>query len=174
MKLKYLNTLKNMVIKAIDDNQEIKRYCKYYTSTPTLSTGLDNHGNIKEQPDINESLVGKNIIPYMFYEDLLVENRVFIFCYYNRGNLTNVVGKNRFFIDVVAPVELNFLEGGIGEERIASIADLITDTLDGKRLSNAVTEIRFTDYTCWRVFRGNTYIGITLGLEMTTSNLREV
>lgn len=173
MKLKHLNKIKTLIIKALDEDQEIKRYCTYYTTTPTLSMGEDYNGNMINQPDVTKSLLRDNIFPYMFYEDLLKENRIFIFCYPKTGRLKNIADKNTFYIDVVAPVELNFLKD-LGDERILCVADRITDVLDGDKIGKSIKEVEFTQYNVWRVYKGNNYMGITLQLEIVTSNMGDL
>ena len=135
-KLSRIVPIKNLIIDKIDENQNIKRLCRYMTTTPLLPKGKTYDGKIINQPDLTESLKvdvetkgeafvsGTVIYPYVSY-----------------------IGNHLFYIDVVFPLEYNNIEP-YGEERAYSIAYEILDMFDDLYIEDDYTrdivgDIRF-------------------------------
>ena len=86
------------------------------------------------------------------------------------GDLSDtVIGKNTLTIDIICPTKENMNVGEIGEERIATIADLITDLIDEEKAGAGA--ITITGYEQYRIAKTPDYIGMTLFLNVETSNL---
>lgn len=171
MKFRHITSIKNKLVDIIDNDQSIKRYCLYLTNSPLSNKAMNKDNAMIEQPDIEESLINKNIIPYMFYEEILDKYKVFIFCHKVKGDLSGVVGTNILAISIVVPVEFNFLKE-LGEERTTCIADLITDLIDGIKIDNGIREVEVYGYREWKLSRDSTFVGLTLNVQISTSDLR--
>lgn len=138
-KLKPLMDLKNYIVKKIDNNQSIKRYCKYLTYEPLELTSINYSGVAVNQPDIKESLIedikdlnkSANIIPYTLNNtDSILEKKVLIFIHNYKNDLRGKMGEITFMVDIACPKLFNKLP--FGEERIYKIAEQIIEELDDK------------------------------------------
>lgn len=170
-KLSRIVPIKNLIIDKIDENQNIKRLCRYMTTTPLLPKGKTYDGKIINQPDLTESLKvdvetkgeafvsGTVIYPYGFTEDVVDRDRLTIYVYCPRTILStdsrkvyddrtvSYIGNHLFYIDVVFPLEYNNIEP-YGEERAYSIAYEILDMFDDLYIEDDYTrdivgDIRF-------------------------------
>lgn len=162
-KLRRVVPIKKYIIEKIDDNQNIKRLCRYMTTTPLLNKGKTYDGKMIEQPDLVESLksdsaesgvatIGKQVIyPYPFTEDVIERDRVTIYVYSPRTtinpsavsggrNFNDYTGKHLFHIQVVFPLEYEEIEP-YAEERSMSIACEIADMIDDLYIEGDAREI---------------------------------
>ena len=172
MKFKHITAIKNEITKIIDNSQEIKRYCTYLSDSPLSQKGKLENGTFIQQPNINKSLINENIMPYSFSLELISEHKSMIFIYNAYGDLRGkVIGDNVLAIDILCTAQQNILSG-IGEERITSIADIITDLIDSERANKSLTNIVVGKYQFDRLWKDNHYIVLTLLCDFSTSNMR--
>lgn len=172
MKFRSIQQIKNQIVEAIDSNQEIKRYIKYLTDSPLASRAKLDNGKFIDQPDITESLVGKNIIPTMYMESCLEDNMCIIFIYPYRGDLSGkTLGDNYINIDVLVPTVKDILED-LGEQRTFAICNAICNTLDDVKLNKGMTTLNFVNYVVERVSKDSEYTVISLQGIISTSNMR--
>lgn len=174
MKMKNLTKIKNFMVDVIDQDQEIKRYCKYLTNTPLMKKGMDLNGQLISQPDITESLVDKdkgNLVAYRFTEDIIENKRVMIFVYKVKGDLSKTIGENYFEIDIFVPYIYDILEE-MGQERNIEIATKICDLLDGKSINNQLGVIEILEYEDNRLNRTSDYNICSLMLRINKTNMR--
>lgn len=170
MKLKNIISIKNKIVGMIDNSQDIKRYLVYLSDCPLAKRAKLENGEMIEQPNIEESLIDKNIIPYQDYDKVISTNKALILVHLSSGDLSDsVIGKNVLTIDIICPTKENMNVGEIGEERIATIADLITDLIDEEKAGAGA--ITITGYEQYRIAKTPDYIGMTLFLNVETSNL---
>lgn len=174
MKLKKLTKIKNEIARIIDENQDIKRYCTYLTNTPLMSMGMDSSGKMQKQPNIDKSIIDKNIIPYRFMEEVLESSEVIIFIYFDEAELSSQsLGSYTFAIDIFVPKPYDVLKE-MGQERNVEIATTIADLLDSKKLSGDLTlgevDIRYARQT--RLSNKSNYTVFALNLEIKGSNFR--
>lgn len=155
-KLRRLIPLRNYIMRSIDNNQNIKRLCRYYTLTPLLSKGRGYDGKMYNQPDLVDPLTlpikndthasvtaqGRILYGSSFGGDVLDQRQITIYVHSPRSsfnpNMVNgrtnygtdrLTGKHFFTIEIVYPTELNEL-GSCEQERANEIACEILDMLD--------------------------------------------
>ena len=133
MKLKKLTKIKNEIVRILDNDQIIKRYCLYSTNTPLLEMGRMLNGQVVEQPNVEESLVDKNIIAYRFLEEVLLENRNMIFVYFEEVDLSDNLGRYKFKVDIFVYKSYDVL-AELGQERNVEIATRVADLLDKEKI----------------------------------------
>lgn len=157
-KIRRITPLKNYIVRSIDENQNIKRLCRYYTRTPLLNKGRGYDSSLIKQPDLIDSLLhpvvndkgvsstarGQILYKTAFSGDVLDERQVSIYVHSPRSSFnpnmvsgrTNygtdrLTGKHFFTIEIVYPTELNELDS-LEQERATEIACEILDMLDEK------------------------------------------
>lgn len=162
-KLSRIVPIKNYIVDKIDENQNIKRLCRYMTTTPLMSKGKTYDGYMIDQPDIEGSLKEKVedqgkafmreaiVYPYSFTEDIVDKDRLTIYVHCPTTTVsytfekkildsnTGYMGHHIFFIEIVYPLEYNKIEP-YGEERAYSIAYEILDMLDDMYIDGEVRD----------------------------------
>lgn len=132
------------IIDKIDSCQEIKRLCRYITTTPLSEKGTFN-GKIINQYDLKETLT-KSVTEYgqnykkVIYDSLFDPNtqeegnivKLFI-SPFNCRNREDGKGTMYFKIDILCDEKINSL-ATYGEKRIYKIAEYICDLFDGYTL----------------------------------------
>lgn len=158
--------LRNFIAKTIDENQNIKRYCRYYTKTPLLNRGIGYDGRMYQQPDLVDSLEGviikdktasntatsQILVKSAFSGDVLSERQVSIYIHCPSSTFNphvgtskisygsyNVIGHHFFEINIVYPNEINALDS-VEQERAYEIANEIIDALDGQGVDEYTKE----------------------------------
>lgn len=133
---KYKNTKSQFIYKSgllsayvanrIDKNQNIKRYLYYHTINPLGSKGLELDNNVIEQPNIEKSLLDKNIFDGMFneYMEELHQNQIYIHTY--KGRTNDDWGEIYIAINILVPLTFEKL-ANFGEKRSFAIASEIED-----------------------------------------------
>lgn len=164
-KLYRVSPLKNYIVQKIDNNQNIKRLCRYMTKTPTYNKGMTYDGQLIKQPDLVDSLlypvktdehaIIKDYVlsPYAFTEDVLADRRLTIYVHSprsvfninaasNRPNygLDELLGKHLFLVEIVYPTEYNQIDP-YGQERANLIACEVLNMLDGLTVEGEIKEI---------------------------------
>lgn len=148
--------LKNYLVKKIDENQTIKRLCRYMTTTPLLNKGYSYDHRLIQQPDLVDSLLepvvhdtqvsikDPTLVPYAFSESVLNDRKlsIYVHCPYSsfspngstgRSSLNgaDVTGRHKFMIEIIYPIEYDRLEP-FGEERANLIGCEILNLIDGQ------------------------------------------
>lgn len=152
--LKRVVPLKQFMVKEIDNSQNIKRLCRYYTRTPLLNKGLL-YGNTTQkmnQPDLIDTLTQqvKNdvvsgtakeriIYNYSFSDEAMSERQISIYvhCYktvFNPNMASNrthygvdeIIGKHYFNIDIVYATETNELDSLYTERANMIACEILT------------------------------------------------
>lgn len=198
-KLARVSILKNYIAKQIDENQSIKRLCRYLTTTPLHSRGLTYDGYKVNQPDLVDSLFtpvvnDRNVqstedvlVPYPFSEMILNEQRITIYVHSpktsfntNRGRgfgQDDLLGTHLFLVEVVFPTTYDRIDP-YGEERHLMIASEILNLFDGtsvdEDLRPVVGDITFRivgDMTTLRLNKVG-YLVTTIPIETTVPSMR--
>lgn len=133
-KLLDLDLVENEIVKMIDNNQNVKRYCKYLSAMPLAKRAIVN-GVVINQPDITESLINKNIIPFLYDEKLLDVSKVLVFIATMSGDLKMLSSINSISCNIILPYDYESLEN-YGHKRSKKLAYEIIDTIDGKLIDN--------------------------------------
>lgn len=164
-KLSRIVPIKNYIIDKIDSSQEIKRLCRYMTTTPLLPKGRTYDGKMVNQPDLigslkedvdvdNDATIGGTIIyPYGFTEDVIDKDRLTIYVHSpktlinnqavsgrRRDDIDDYTGRHLFYVEIVYPLEYNNIEP-YGEERAFCIADYLSDILDDLTIEGEIREV---------------------------------
>lgn len=137
------------------DSQEIRRLCRYYTLDPLAPEALDYDGNFVEQPDLRDSLrkpvmrdkvsVGaedKVIFNEVFSDTIASDNKIVIYVYpsditFSKNSSVHGGSRVGFLtikVDIVYPIQLNELEGGM--QRVWSIACLFMDEVEDLKITD--------------------------------------
>lgn len=150
-KLRKITPLKNYIVDKIDENQNIKRLCRYLTKAPLEQISYDLNGKIVTQNDLNNSLKfitdevntckNKIIIPFMFNDNQEnMDEQVFIFVHGYSNDFNDTTGKNIFMIDILCPIVYNELDT-YGSERIYEIAAEIIGIFDEEYVEEEYHEL---------------------------------
>lgn len=174
MRFKHIIKIKNEMLEILDNNQEIKRLCTYLTDTPLSSSAIV-EGKRVRQPDITKSLLKENLIAYGFDNNLLKEQKVYIFCglanisFTKKSNMDN----NLFILTVFVPLEFNELEL-YGDERIVAIASRIADELDDTSLDKGMSNIKIGGTCNYGRYDKKDFLVLSIPFEILTSSGQEI
>lgn len=149
-KSKKIVPIKNYICQKIDNDQKIKRLCRYLTLTPLSKKGIlyDNSDTLLTQPDLVDSLIkestegnsnGKILIPYSFNEGIITEQQVFIFVHNYSNDYNSRIGDNTFIIDILVPVNYDQIDP-YSEQRLYLIVNRIIELFDDTRTDNEYVE----------------------------------
>lgn len=185
-KVRKITVLKKYMLDAIDNNQDVKRYMRYLTTTPLSKKGVGYDGDVIVQNDLVESMKyssdeGEKVLftggfdPYM---ETIVKN--YIFVQHQRSRITDD-GTNimTFMVYILIPEKYNELKN-YGEERTYQIADSICQVLDCHTIENdeivdivgnAKIEI-YGDIVEQRLTKTKDIILVTLPIRIVSSTLR--
>lgn len=198
-KLSRVSILKNYITQRIDDNQNIKRLCRYLTKTPLHSRGLTYDNRKVNQPDLVDSLLyevetdtqaqsqGASLVPYTFSEAILSEQQISIYVHcpktsFNTSRTTGfgqdrLLGSHLFAIEIVFPQTYDRIDP-YGEERHLLIASEILDMFDGTSISEelrkVVGDVNFHivgDITTLRLSKAG-YLITTIPIQVTVPSMR--
>lgn len=144
--VKYIGNVTACIVDLINNNQKIKRYCRYKTKTPLLPFGIISGKRI-EQPDIytnlDEPILNdeKNevesavLFDAMFDPDMQTKLEMGIFVYDYNSNFDKTFGDCAISIDIIVPYNYEKLQSK-GDKRTIMLADEIVNTI----CSNSITE----------------------------------
>ena len=127
--------LKDLIVKALDDNQELKRLMVYPTKNPFDEYGMTYDGKLIKQLDIKDSLLDDfnlSLIDESNGEEFILKNECCIFDYAWQDRQTNInyptiyvshyrtsddiVGKITYEIAIIVPSEYEpLINGKIGD-----------------------------------------------------------
>ena len=172
MKFKTIVSNRNNIISAINLNDRIKRLLVYNTRDPFSLESTNSSGIIVSQNDVEEDLVGVNIFPYSFTNNILSDSKNFIFCHLYKGDLTNnVIGKNTLAIDICVSQENCMLNET--QDRCTEIAYEIIQTIDGNSDIGTLGNCMVVDYQENRVSNDSPYIVLSILVDVPTSNVKK-
>lgn len=138
-KSKKIVPIKNYIVKKIDENQNIKRLCRYQTKNPLAKKSQDYNNTLVQQPLLQDSLIKPSLegnsheqilIPYMFEDNIVEKKQCYIFVHPFRNNYDGIVGENIFALDIIVPYEYNEIDP-YSDERLFLIVNEIVDMFDG-------------------------------------------
>ena len=165
-KLSRASILTKYLCVNIDENQDIKRLCRYLTVDPLAEYAMDYDDNIVMQPDLQDSLLEKvkndkvsqgceeRIIYRTMFADKVIDSLhplIYVYCdeinFFNQRNGSQAVGTMTFYIDVVYDISTEELLDW--EQRSWSIGQIIMDMFDSvpitdKNYTELVGNIMFT------------------------------
>ena len=161
-KLRRVPYIESYLCELIDNDQRIKRLCRYLTYDPLELEAYDYDNNLVQQPDLQDSLmfevVRDNVSPgtegaildnHMFTSDIMESSKVMIFVYcsdvvFSEGASkfgSSSMGFQLFTIDIIYPLEVDRLCDGL--KRSWAIATVITDLVD----QMSITDSNYVKYT---------------------------
>ena len=147
IKTSKVSLIEKYMCEKIDENQEIKRLCRYMTLDPTELIALDYSNNVVNQPDLKDSLTKpvrsdvvsegceeRIIIPLMFSGEVVETLHPYIYVYCNQVSFASErdgvshLGTLHFTIDIV--YDMSTEELADWSRRSWAIAGLIMDLFD--------------------------------------------
>lgn len=162
-KLRRVPYIESYLCELIDNDQRIKRLCRYLTYDPLAEDGAFDYDNKWiAQPDLQDSLmfdvvrdkVSKGtedalLDNHMFTSEIMESSKVMIFVYcsdvvFSEGASkfgSSSMGFQLFTIDIVYPLEVDRLCDGL--KRSWAIATVITDLVD----QMSITDSNYVKYT---------------------------
>lgn len=113
-------TISRYLCEKIDENQEIRRLCRYLTLDPLADYAFDYGNNVFMQPDLNDSLMEniktdnvskgceKRILYKTMFSGKVIETLnplIYVYCdqvsFYNQRGSTSTVGTMLYYIDII-------------------------------------------------------------------------
>ena len=161
-KLRRVPYIESYLCELIDNDQRIKRLCRYLTYDPLEPVAYDYNNNRVLQPDLQDSLMfevvrdtvspgteGAILDNHMFTSEIMESSKVMIFVYcsdvvFSEGASkfgSSSMGFQLFTIDIVYPLEVDRLCDGL--KRSWAIATVITDLVD----QMSITDSNYVKYT---------------------------
>ena len=159
--------VKNYLVEKICENENIRKYCRWLTKTPLAKNGLgydneiilqhelDDEYDLRKEVKAEKGMCYKQILyPYMFNEDVVDLNQIFMFVYPYSNNFNKALGKNVYHVTICMPLEYNEI-APFGDERLYKILYEIIDMFDGKiitdekwvdRIGNVCLDVTSTSY----------------------------
>lgn len=186
--------IKNYIVEKIEENQTIRRYCRWLTKTPLSKNGLTYDGENVKQTDLSDKYKLINVVdekiqgmtsqqilyPYPFNEDIVNEEQPFIFVYpYSNGFGARTLGTNVYAVEICMPLTYNEIYP-YGDERLYRVLGEIIDIFDGKyvegkkwweKLGDLYFEVKGTNYP-YRLTKTRNIIVYPLKIYTKTSNIR--
>lgn len=157
-KLSRASILTKYLCVHIDENQEIRRLCRYLTLDPLAEYAMDYDDNIIMQPDLQDSLLTKTKVDQVskgceerimyrtMFANKVIESLhplIYVYCdeinFYNTRNGSQAVGTMTFYIDIV--YDLSTEELLDWEQRSWSIGQIVMNMFD----SVPITDKEYTD-----------------------------
>lgn len=157
-KLSRASILTKYLCVHIDENQEIRRLCRYLTVDPLAEYAMDYDDNIIMQPDLQDSLLTKTKVDQVskgceerimyrtMFANKVIESLhplIYVYCdeinFYNTRNGSQAVGTMTFYIDIV--YDLSTEELLDWEQRSWSIGQIVMNMFD----SVPITDKEYTD-----------------------------
>ena len=147
LKTSKVSLIERYICEKIDENQDIRRLCRYMTLDPTEMIALDYDNNVVEQPDLKDSLTKpvkhdkvssgceeRIIIPLMFSGEVVESLHPYIYVYCDQISFAteregvSAIGSLFFTIDIV--YDMGTEELADWTRRSWAIAGIIMDLFD--------------------------------------------
>lgn len=157
-KLDRVSILTKYLCINIDENQDIRRLCRYLTLEPLAEYAMDYDDNVMMQPDLQDSLLEKakndkvskgceeRILFRTMFANKVIESlhpSIYVYCdeinFYNQRDGSQAVGTMLFYIDIVYDISTEELLDW--EQRSWSIGQIIMHMFD----SVPITDKEYTD-----------------------------
>ena len=120
LKISRTSTIVKYICKNIDNNQEVKRLCRYITTDPIADFALDYDNKVVQQPDLKDSLLStvkrdkvsngcndRAIYTTMFTDKVMesLHPLIYVYCdqvsFYNERGGTQAIGTMLFYVDII-------------------------------------------------------------------------
>lgn len=146
-KISRASTISKYLCEKIDNNQDIRRLCRYLTLDPLADYAFDYADNVVMQPDLNDSLLEnvkddvvsrgceKRILYKTMFSDKVIETNsplIYVYCdttsFYSQRGGNSSVGTMLFYIEVI--YDLSTEELIDWQYRSWTIGQIIMDLFD--------------------------------------------
>ena len=120
LKISRTSTIIKYICKNIDNNQEVKRLCRYITTDPIADFALDYDNKVVQQPDLKDSLLSTvkrdkvsngcndRVMYTTIFTDKVMETLhplIYVYCdqvsFYNERGGTKTIGTMLFYVDII-------------------------------------------------------------------------
>ena len=120
LKISRTSTIIKYICKNIDNNQEVKRLCRYITTDPIADFALDYDNKVVQQPDLKDSLLSTvkrdkvsngcndRVIYTTIFTDKVMETLhplIYVYCdqvsFFNERGGTKTIGTMLFYVDII-------------------------------------------------------------------------
>lgn len=185
-KVKKISALNSYIVNKIDENQSIRRYVRYLTTTPLSSTGKDLNGNIIKQPDILNSLKAdsseglQSLWRGEFDEDTISQEQCFIFVHTFRADFKGIDSKFLVAINILIPQKRDYLKYD-EESRSCGIGDIIENMFDDIYIENdeyvkylGNVKLKLVSIPIERLSKTNSLTRTTLTFSVDTKDVKTV
>ena len=120
LKISRTSTIIKYICKNIDNNQEVKRLCRYITTDPIADFALDYDNKVVQQPDLKDSLLSTvkrdkvsngcndRVMYTTIFTDKVMETLhplIYVYCdqvsFFNERGGTKTIGTMLFYVDII-------------------------------------------------------------------------
>lgn len=148
LKISRTSTIIKYICKNIDNNQEVKRLCRYITTDPIADFALDYDNKVVQQPDLKDSLLSTvkrdkvsngcndRVMYTTIFTDKVMETLhplIYVYCdqvsFYNERGGTKTIGTMLFYVDII--YDINTEELADFQHRSWIIGQQIMQMFDG-------------------------------------------
>ena len=148
LKISRTSTIIKYICKNIDNNQEVKRLCRYITTDPIADFALDYDNKVVQQPDLKDSLLSTvkrdkvsngcndRVMYTTIFTDKVMETLhplIYVYCdqvsFYNERGGTKTIGTMLFYVDII--YDINTEELADFQHRSWLIGQQIMQMFDG-------------------------------------------
>ena len=148
LKISRTSTIIKYICKNIDNNQEVKRLCRYITTDPIADFALDYDNKVVQQPDLKDSLLSTvkrdkvsngcndRVMYTTIFTDKVMETLhplIYIYCdqvsFFNERGGTKTIGTMLFYVDII--YDINTEELADFQHRSWLIGQQIMQMFDG-------------------------------------------
>ena len=148
LKISRTSTIIKYICKNIDNNQEVKRLCRYITTDPIADFALDYDNKVVQQPDLKDSLLSTvkrdkvsngcndRIMYTTIFTDKVMETLhplIYVYCdqvsFFNERGGTKTIGTMLFYVDII--YDINTEELADFQHRSWIIGQQIMQMFDG-------------------------------------------
>lgn len=148
LKISRTSTIIKYICKNIDNNQEVKRLCRYITTDPIADFALDYNNKVVQQPDLKDSLLSTvkrdkvsngcndRVMYTTIFTDKVMETLhplIYVYCdqvsFFNERGGTKTIGTMLFYVDII--YDINTEELADFQHRSWIIGQQIMQMFDG-------------------------------------------
>lgn len=151
--IEYIGLTTACIVDLINNNQKIKRYCRYKSKTPLSPIGIIGNNRIPQpniSTDLDETTYNSKgeveskpvLFDCMFDPDMQTELDVGIYVYDYSTKFSNNLGKCLISVDVIIPYNYEYLQPK-GDKRSILITSEIINTLCTKPITKDTNKYWF-------------------------------
>lgn len=148
IKISKTSTIIRYICEHIDNNQDIKRLCRYITTDPTAPFALDYDNKVMQQPNLRDSIMstakrdkvsngcGDKIMFTTMFTDKVIETLhplIYVYCdqvsFFNERGGTQSIGTMLFYVDII--YDINTEELADWQHRSWTIGQQVMQMFDG-------------------------------------------